>query len=109
MSQRDDLDIPVISAVGVICVALTVATIYAMQALYFNYARAETARKVIEAPTATSDSKLAEQEAILARYSWVDKENGVTSIPIERAMRLVADELRVEQRRLEKGVGNERN
>ncbi len=93
MAERDDLNVPMIATVGVISVTLTVAIVFAVQALYFNYANRETQRKVVQAPTVDSNSRLAEQEAKLQRYSWVSKENGTVTIPVERAMSLVVREL----------------
>ena len=99
MAQQDDLNVPMIATVGGISVLLTVATVYAVQAMYFRYSNDEIDRKVILAPTTDSDGKLAEQEAKLSRYSWVDRDAGTVAIPIERAMQLVVDELRVESPR----------
>lgn len=94
MPQNDDLHVSSIVFIGTLAVILTVVAIFAAQALYFNYANFETQRKVILAPTPDSDSRLAEEEAKLARYSWVDREAEIVTIPIERAMELVVNELR---------------
>ena len=97
MVERDDLDVSMTATVGIVSVILTIATIYAVQALYFNYANTESVRKVVQVPTADADSRLAEQEAILARYSWVNRAERKVTIPIERAMNLVVEELRAKQ------------
>ena len=34
----------------------------------------------------------AQEEAVLSAYAWMDKEEGVVRIPIEEAMRIVAEE-----------------
>ena len=94
MAPRDDLNVPMIATVGVVSTILTIAAVFAVQALYFDYATAENQRKVVEAPTITADSRLAEQEAQLARYSWVSRDEGTVTIPIERAMRLTVDDYR---------------
>ena len=96
MAERDDLNVPMIATVGAVSVILTIASVFAVQSLYFSYANSENHRKVIEAPTSNADSRLAEQEAKLARYSWISRENGTVTIPIERAMRLVVEEYRSE-------------
>ena len=93
MAERDDLNVPMIATVGSVSVILTVAIVFAVQALYLAYARSETQRKVVQAPTASADSRLAEQDAKLARYSWVNRAEGTVTIPIERAMELVVEEL----------------
>ena len=73
MAERNDLNVPVIASVGAVCVLLTIATVFAVQALYFNYAQVESQRKVIQSPTRKSDSRIAEQDAVLARYGWVSQ------------------------------------
>ncbi len=98
MVERDDLHVTTIAAVGAVSVLLTIATIFGVEALYRSFANRETQRKVIAAPTPDSDSKLAEQEARLNRYSWVNREQAIVTIPIERAMDIVARELRAQQR-----------
>ena len=95
MAERDDLNVPMIAAVGAVSVFLTVACVFAVQAIYFNYSKLEIERKVVQAPTADADSRLAEQEAKLARFSWVSREEGKVAIRIDRAMQLVVDEYRV--------------
>ncbi len=93
MVEKDDLNIPVIATVGVVSVVLTIASVFAVQALYFTFANREEQRKIVEAPTADSDSRLAEQEARLVRYSWVSRENGTVTIPIEQAMKFIVRDL----------------
>ncbi len=98
MAERDDLNVSMIATVGIVSVILTAVSIYAVQALYFNYVGVETQRKVIEVRAVDSESRLAEQEARLARYSWVDRQKGTVTVPIERAMSLVVPELQSEQK-----------
>lgn len=93
MVEQDTLNIPAILTAGFVSIVLTVASILAVQALYNRYSEAELQRKVISVPTVDANSRLAEQEAALARYSWVNREAGIVTIPIERAMELVVNEL----------------
>lgn len=92
MAERDDLNVPMIATVGVVSVVLTIATVYAVQALYFEQANSENERKVVLSPTVDADSRLAEQEAKISRYSWIKRSDGVVAIPIDRAMQLIVDE-----------------
>ena len=94
MAEKENLNIPMIVTVGLISVVVTAVSVIAVQALYYSYATNETQRNVIEAPTADADSKLAEQIAKLSRYSWTNREKGVVTVPIERAMRLIVQEKR---------------
>ena len=43
------------------------------------------------APVEDLHEMLAEHDALLSSYGWVDREKGVVRIPIERAMQLVAE------------------
>ena len=95
MAQSDDLNVPMIATVGAVSVILTIAAVFAVQALYFRYANAENQRKVVQAPTVNADSRLAEQEAKLARYSWVSREEETVAVPIDLAMQLVVEEYRL--------------
>ena len=55
--------------------------------------RSEVERKVITVESGQAKNLLAEQEARLNRSGWIDREQGVVAIPIDRAMQLVVDEL----------------
>ncbi len=90
MAEKENLDIPMILTAGIVSVALTVASVIGVQALYYAYQGSEMDRKVTSLPTSEANSKLAEQDAKLARYAWANREKGHTVIPIERAMRLTA-------------------
>ena len=76
MAEPENLNVPMIATVGIISVVLTVASVVAVQALYYNYFDYENQRKVVEAPTADADSKIAEQVAKLSRYTWVKSRKG---------------------------------
>ena len=108
MAQQDDLNVPVIATVGIASVALTVAFVFVVQALYQSFVTANIERKVVNVPSVTSDSKLAEQEAALSRFSWKDRDGGIVTIPIDRAMQLVTTELRDSQTSGTKGSSQRR-
>ena len=86
MAEKENLDIPLILTIGIVSTVLTAASVIGVQALYQAYASKELDRKVTFAPTADADSKLAEQDAKLAKYGWANRESGQVIIPIERAM-----------------------
>ena len=92
MAEKENLDIPVIVTAGIVSVVLTVASVIGVQALYYAYQNQEVVRKVTSRPTTIANSKLAEQDAKLARYAWADREKGRVVIPIERAMTLTTEE-----------------
>lgn len=92
MVEQDNLDVPMIVTAGIVSILLTVVSIVGVQALYANFASAETTRKVTTAPTLESNSKLAEQDAKLSQYAWTNREKGQVVIPIDRAMSLIVKE-----------------
>jgi hypothetical protein len=97
MADYDDLNVPMIAAIGLIGAALTVAVIIGLQALYYNYERSDSERKAAEFPDVATDNLLVEEKAKLNSYSWVDRENGEVAIPVDRAKAMVVRELRSQQ------------
>jgi hypothetical protein len=65
-----------------------------LQAYYAKAERDELDRKVLLQPFEERERLRAEQLERLRTYRWVDREAGRVAIPIERAMDLVAEELR---------------
>ena len=93
MFERDEMSVGMIATIGAVSVLLTIATVIGVLALYWNQVRVEQDRKVVQASVVTSESRIAEQEAKLARYGWRDKSKGIVIIPIEEAMQLVVSDL----------------
>lgn len=96
---------------GVVILVVMVVTAFATKPLYDLLAERETATQAPAAYVADSDMEALEppgprlqvrpevdleafrarENAILASYAWVDKEQGIVRIPVEEAMRLVAE------------------
>jgi hypothetical protein len=93
MQQYEDLNTPMIAVVGLLGTLLTIILILIVQVLYYTASNQGEIEKVIKAPTTASDSLLAEQEVKLTRYGWINRENKLVAIPIERAMEVVVREL----------------
>jgi hypothetical protein len=51
----------------------------------------------VDAPTVEANNLIAEQEARINRYGWIDRDKGQVAIPINRAMELVTNEYRRQQ------------
>jgi hypothetical protein len=97
---------------GVVILVVMVGTAFATKPLYDLLSRRETAAQAPAAYEAESDPAAleapaprlqvrpeidlaafrAQEAAILASYAWVDKEHGIVRIPVEDAMRLVAEQ-----------------
>jgi hypothetical protein len=83
------------TAVVVVVFTLLVAiTILALQA-YFNRVESQQLEtKVISRTPEERTAVFAEQRQILSDYRWIDREQGVVGIPVERAMEIVVAESR---------------
>jgi hypothetical protein len=92
MQRHDDLNVSMMAYWGVLSCIVTFALILAVQVGYYRVANAENERKVVSAVYTDSESVLAAQDAKLARYGWLSREEGRVAIPIDRAMELVVQE-----------------
>ena len=90
--QKDDLNTPLITTIGIVSAVLLFVIIVVLQAWFAQAQREEFRRKVVDVRATEAADAWAEQEGRLAGYRWVDRERGVVAIPIERAMELVARE-----------------
>ena len=93
MERHNDLNSVKIAWVGFLGALMTFEIILAMQVLYYAAVVQETEQKVVQAPTTDSDTLLAEQAVKLTRYGWIDREKQQVTIPIDRAMELVVNDL----------------
>ena len=90
--QDDGLYTPGIVVAGVVSAVATFVVIVALQALYLmldKTQRREAAQNAID----TSESLIAEQHAKLNQYGWIDRENDLVVVPIDRAIELTVAEL----------------
>jgi len=92
--RYDDPDVPASAVVGVVSAILLFVVVVALQALFFRMQEGEHSRKVYEQPYEALQKLDADQLGTLTSYGWVDQQQGVTRIPIERAMQLIVDESR---------------
>ncbi|HKC11100.1 MAG TPA: hypothetical protein VKI41_03465 [Vicinamibacteria bacterium] len=108
--ERTDVDATALLKFAFWLVVATVAVVLLLWRLYFVFVAREAARQpappvmradpAAMAPAGPSLQPLpaqdlarfrAEEELALGTYGWVDKEKGIVRIPIERAMRLLAE------------------
>jgi hypothetical protein len=88
----DGLYTPGIVVAGVVSAVATFVAIVALQALYLSLdqtQRREAAQNAIN----TSESLIAEQLAKLHQYGWIDRENDLVVVSIDRAIELTVAEL----------------
>lgn len=89
--RRDDPDIAMTTLVVVVGTVLTFVIVVFLQAVFYRAETAEYERKVVNESPKKLRSVRAEQSAVLNDYRWVDRENGVVAIPIERAMEILVE------------------
>jgi hypothetical protein len=89
--RQDDPDISLTAMVVVVGTVLTFVVVVFLQAVFYRAETAEYERKIVNEPPKKLRSVRAEQGAVLNDYRWVDRENGVVAIPIERAMEIMIE------------------
>ena len=89
MNARDDVNTLAVAVVGFIGAILVFVMIVALEVWFYNVQEVETYKKVISVPPQEYSSLVADQQAQLHSYRWIDRQNGIVAIPIERAVELV--------------------
>lgn len=92
MLNDPDPDALTIATVGIVGTILVIVVVVFVQGLYASVDRAEFRRKVVNEVPAELRSLRTAQLTILNQTGWVDKQNGFVAIPIEKAMRLLAQD-----------------
>ncbi|MBV1952612.1 MAG: hypothetical protein KUG64_10525 [Cycloclasticus sp.] len=88
--EKDDIDIPTLVAVGSVSTVLLIVVVFALQAWFYYEQKTEQAIQEAANPNwALREVQLKHQEKINS-YRWVDQENQIASIPIDRAIELTA-------------------
>ena len=93
VTEQDDPDAPMTAIVAILLAVVTVASVLALQGYFEKVQDAELRSKMVEVQPAELQQAREEGQAILDGYRWVDRDNGVVAIPIERAMELTVDRM----------------
>ncbi|HEX4822987.1 MAG TPA: hypothetical protein VFV19_01605 [Candidatus Polarisedimenticolaceae bacterium] len=86
-SEPDTLQIAFVGIIGTILLVTAVAF---LQGLYERVQRAEVQRKVVDVTPLELQTLRVHQQEVLQAQAWVDRAAGAVSIPIDRAMDLLA-------------------
>ncbi len=90
--RRDTLDIHgLVLAITVLSLAVVIVVLV-LQIGWFALENRRQSIDAAEARHADVEALRESQTAALAEYRWVDRERGVISIPVERAMELMVSE-----------------
>ncbi len=87
-----DPDTPGTVVVGIVGAILLFVAIVGVQALFYN-AEQDLANQINRGDPRQLSRLRAEQLEAINSYGWQDQEQGIVTIPIDRAMELVAQEL----------------
>ena len=93
MVEKDELNTPVIAVVGFLGAVLTFAIIVLLMVVYYQTSARVDYQKTSILPFTESRNVLAEQQEKLASYGWVNEQERIAHIPIDRAMQLVVADL----------------
>jgi len=92
MAMKQEVNVPLIAAVGAVSVILLVVIVIGTSAWYLSYDQEVTAENYDTYPDLTIK---AVQDAQLTRINapahWVDAQHTVAAIPIDQAMQVVID------------------
>ena len=94
MPKYDNVNTPVIAAVGLLAVLGLVAFVLLLQIVYYQAETQQEYEKIIAQPDVELDNLKTQQQGKLASYAWVNEKQKVVAIPIDRAMDLVLDDLK---------------
>jgi hypothetical protein len=79
--------------VGLLSVILMIDAVVGLQALYYwQLDQVETSEELYSRP-AKLETLLTDQQKLLTDYRVLDAKKGIVAIPIDRAMKLVVDDL----------------
>jgi hypothetical protein len=93
-TARDEPDTPMILVFGVVIAILTFLVVLLLQVYFAGAQKQEFERKMVRPRAEEPAAALAEQAAALTGYRWIDQQQGIVAIPIERAMELELQEWR---------------
>jgi hypothetical protein len=92
MAEQPDPSAKTIIYVGIVGTVAVFLTVIVLQIVFYQSQEMETYRKVISVAPEELQRLQAQQLAEINSYGWVDEGQGVTRVPIERAMELVVAE-----------------
>lgn len=92
-----DIALSQIMMIGLAGTAILIVLIILLRGLFINALERERFDKVISQKPAQLQQFNEQAQNRINSYGWLDREAGVVSIPLEQAMALAADELRMKQ------------
>ncbi len=98
MDHRDDVQTSTVALIGLLGTLGLFVIVLLLVVVYYQVQAREQYVKNVAVPFVELETIVAEQQAQLVEYRWIDREKHLVTIPIARAMELVVAELAAEQR-----------
>ncbi len=92
MIQDDDIKTWKITMIGGVGLIVVLIIVLALQVVYFRAVAEQFHQKEVHPPLLEVQTAMSRQQDKLGQCQWVDRDKGVVSIPIDRAMELVIRE-----------------
>lgn len=93
MAGQDDIKTSTIALIGFVGAIVIFAIIILLQVVYYAAAARQVQAKDVDQQYAALEDKLTNQQAKLSGYRWVDRNQGIIAVPIERAMELTVRDI----------------
>ena len=103
MTKYDDVNTPVIAAMGLLAVLGLVAFVLLLQVFYYHVEARVEQSNVIDQPPVELLNLETRQQGRLASYAWDDAKRKFVAIPIDRAMDMVLADLSKGKREADRG------
>ena len=92
MAQREQANVPLLLTIGAVSGFLVIVLAMGIQAWFLREMQREVAQKWDNVPLQPVTDLRRQQETNISTYRWVDKDKKVVAIPIDEAMKLVAQQ-----------------
>lgn len=89
MAMKNEVNVPLIVVIGVVSAFVLAACIISLQAWYVSMERQQVAQ-YDDAVFPSLATLRADQQAHLNGYRWINRDQQLVSLPIEEAMKIVA-------------------
>lgn len=94
MAQREQANVPLLLTIGAVSGFLVIVLSMGIQAWFLREVQREVAQKWDNTPLQPITDIRRAQETNISTYRWVDKDKKVVAIPIDEAMKIVAQQNR---------------
>src|SRR5688572_14269829 len=92
MAQREQANVPLLLTIGAVSGFLVIVLAMGIQAWFLREMQREVAQKWDNVPLQPITDIRRAQETNISGYRWVNKDKKVVAIPIDEAMKIVAQQ-----------------